>query len=148
MERTSGEEYLVKCEIEDHPVVNSVGFLSSSGKNKTDVYANLRCYGDSLDGNCSVEPVGIRMSNKRPTQLDCLCDLHTRIQQNHATSAFLQRKHCKLSHQQSNQGHSRHHARQGPHDDRKNHVVHSSVSAVVTHVLKEGVTHRTREYTD
>ncbi len=49
MERTSEEEYMVKCEIEDHPVVNSVGFLAASGKNKAGVYANLRCYAASLD---------------------------------------------------------------------------------------------------
>ena len=31
----------------------------------------------------AVKQVGIRMSTKRPTQLDCLHELHTRIQQNH-----------------------------------------------------------------
>jgi hypothetical protein len=43
-----------------------------------------------------VQQVGIRMSSKRPTQLDCLRELHTRT----ATSASLQRKHGKLPHQQ------------------------------------------------
>ena len=83
MERTSGEEDLVKCEIEDHPVVNNVGFLTGSGKNKVVVYANLRCYAACLNGDCSVQQVGIRMSTKRPTQLDCLSELHSRIQQHH-----------------------------------------------------------------
>ena len=46
--RISEVEYLVKCEIEDQPVVNSVGFLAASGKNKAGVYANLRCHATSL----------------------------------------------------------------------------------------------------
>ena len=54
MKRISEVEYLVKCEIEDHPVVNSMGFLAASGKNKEAVYDNLRCYADSLDGGCRV----------------------------------------------------------------------------------------------
>jgi hypothetical protein len=33
MKNIAEVEYLVKCEIEDHPVVNSVGFLATSGKN-------------------------------------------------------------------------------------------------------------------
>ena len=74
----------MKCEIEDHPVVNRVGFLATSGENKSGVYGNLRCSAASLDGDCSVQQVGIRMSSKRPTQLDCLCELHARIQQNHS----------------------------------------------------------------
>jgi hypothetical protein len=84
MERTPEEEYLVKCENEDHPVVNSMGFLSTSGKNKSGTYANLRFYASFLDGVCNVQQVGIRMSSKRPTtQMDCLRELRTRIQQNH-----------------------------------------------------------------
>jgi hypothetical protein len=47
-----------------------------------------------------------------------------------------------------NQGHSRHHARQGTHDDRKNNVAHSSDSALATHVLQKGVAHGARKYTD
>ena len=43
MKRISEVEYLVKLEIEDHPVVNSVGFLSTSGKNIADVYTMLDC---------------------------------------------------------------------------------------------------------
>ena len=62
IERTSGEEYLVKCDIEDHPVVNNVGFLTTSGKNNAGVYVNLRCYAASLDGGCSVQQVGITKS--------------------------------------------------------------------------------------
>ena len=76
--------------------MNSVGFLAVSGKNEAGVYVNLRCCASSLDGGCSVQQVGIRMSSKRPTQLDCLRELHTRT----ATSASLQRKHGKLPHQQ------------------------------------------------
>ena len=66
--RISEVEYLVKCEIEDQPVVNSVGFLAASGKNKAGVYANLRCYASSLDGACSVQQVGIRMSRANVPQ--------------------------------------------------------------------------------
>ena len=43
-----------KCKIEDHPVVNSVGFLTVSGKNKAGIDTKLRCYASSLDGGCSV----------------------------------------------------------------------------------------------
>ena len=110
----------MKCEIEDHPVVNIMGFLAASGKNKVDVYANSRCYAVSLDESSRIT----------------------------ATSASLQRNHDKLSHQQSNQGHSRHHAREGAHDERKNHVAHSSGSVLVSHVLQEGVARGSRKYTD
>ena len=47
-----------------------------------------------------------------------------------------------------NQGHSRHHAREGAHDDRKSHVTHSSGSALASHVLHEGVVHGACQYTD
>ena len=47
-----------------------------------------------------------------------------------------------------NEGHSRHHARQGTHDDRKNNVAHSSGSALASHVLQKGVAHGARKYTD
>ena len=73
----------MKCEIEDHPDVNSVGFLTVLEKNKLVVYANLRCYAASLDGDCSVQKVGMRMSSKRLTMFDCFRELHTRIQQDH-----------------------------------------------------------------
>jgi hypothetical protein len=46
-----------------------------------------------------------------------------------------------------NQGHSRHHTRQGAHD-RKDNVDHSSDSTLVNHVLQKGVAHGTRKYTD
>jgi hypothetical protein len=36
-----------------------------------------------------------------------------------------------------NQGHSRHHARQGAHDDRKKNVPHSSDSVLANHVLQK-----------
>ena len=40
--------------------------------------------GDCTDGGCTVKQVGpIRMSSKRPTQLDCLRDLGERIWQDH-----------------------------------------------------------------
>jgi hypothetical protein len=39
-------------------------------------------------------------------------------------------------------------ARQGTHDDRKNNVVHSSGSALASHVLQKGVSHGSRKYTD
>ena len=89
MEGTSTEEVLLKREIEDLPVVSSLSFIPTIGRDKTGVSANLRCnvaslHGGCTDGGCTVKQVGpIRMSTKHPTMQDCFRELHTRIQQDH-----------------------------------------------------------------
>ncbi len=62
-------------EIEDHPVVISLSFVRTIGRDKAGYRVNLRC-------DCKqVGPV--HMSSKRPTQQDCLRELGRLIQQDH-----------------------------------------------------------------
>jgi hypothetical protein len=81
MEGTSTEEGMLKREIEDFPVVSSLSFHRSIGRDKAGVRDNLRCnvassHGGCTDGGCTVKQVGpIRMSTKHLTMLDCLCEL-------------------------------------------------------------------------
>jgi hypothetical protein len=85
MEETSTEQELLR-EIEDLPVVISLSFHHTIGRDKTDVRTNLRCnvvssHGSCTDGGgCTVKQVGpIRMSTKHPTMFDCLREIQTRI---------------------------------------------------------------------
>jgi hypothetical protein len=58
-------------EIEDHPVVISLSFIRTIGRDKAGYRVNLRC-------DCKqVGPV--HMSSKRPTQQDCLRELGRRF---------------------------------------------------------------------
>ncbi len=52
---------------------------------------------------------------------------------------------CPQSHGKI-KGHSRHHAREGSHIDRTDHVDNSSVSALVSHFVHEGVAHGAHRY--
>jgi hypothetical protein len=89
VEGTSTEEDLLMREIEDLPVVTSLSFIHTIGRDKSGYHTNLRCpvvssHGDCTDAGCTVKQVGtIRMSTKHPTMFDCLCEFLTRIQQNH-----------------------------------------------------------------
>ena len=89
MEGTSTEEGLLKREIEDLPVVISLSFIRTIGRDKTGYRTNLRCHvvsshGDCTDGGCTVNQVGpIHMSGQCPTLVDCLCELKTLIMWDH-----------------------------------------------------------------
>jgi hypothetical protein len=89
MEGTSTEEGMLKREIEDLPVVRSLSFIRTIGRDKTGYRANLRChsvslYGDCTDGGCTVKRVGpILMSGQHPTLVDCLCELKSLIMRDH-----------------------------------------------------------------
>ncbi len=60
-------------EIEDLPVVISLSFIHTIGREKEEYRVNLRCpvvssHGSCTDGGCTVQQVGpIRMSTKHPT---------------------------------------------------------------------------------
>jgi hypothetical protein len=79
----------LKREIEDLPVVSSLSFIRTTGRDKTGYRTNLFCHavsshGVCTDGGCTVNRVGpIHMSSNRPTQLDCLLDLGEQIRQDH-----------------------------------------------------------------
>ena len=45
-------------------------------------------------------------------------------------------------------GHARHHARQGAHIDRKNHLGNASGSALASHLLQQGLGHGARRHED
>ncbi len=76
----------------------------------------------------------VQLSRDRKSELACLQELLKRLQD--------RRDHGE------NEGHSRNHARQGTHDDRKKNVAHSSGSALASPVLQKGVAHGARKYTD
>ena len=79
-----------KRAIEDLPVVSSVRFHAGDKTHKAGVYANLRC-------GCGTKQVGpVRMSSKRPTNVDCFRELGRVIQRDHGPPVSLQRKNCKL----------------------------------------------------
>jgi hypothetical protein len=105
MEGTSTEEVLLKREIEDLPVVNSLSFMRAIGRDKTFYRTNLRCHvvsshGVCTDGGCTVKRVRpIHMSGHRPTLVDCLRELKALIIRDHgdncvaATQAWIPANH-------------------------------------------------------
>jgi hypothetical protein len=88
MKGTSTEEGLLMREIEDHPVVSSLSFIHSIGRDKAGYRANLRC------GCKQVGPV--LMSSKRPTVQDCLRELGRLIHQDHGPTCVAAAQKCKL----------------------------------------------------
>jgi hypothetical protein len=113
--------------------VTKVSRVDTHKDKETGWGTTLKCA--SCPGCCGKkqEPV-VQLSRDRKSELAFLQELLKRLQD--------RRVHDE------NEGHSRHHARQGTHHDRKNNVVHSSGSALASHVLQKGVTHGTRKYTD
>jgi hypothetical protein len=107
MEGTSTEEVLLKREIEDLPVVSSLCFIHTIGRDKSGYRVNLFCdttssYGGCTDGACTVKRVGpVRMSTKHHTMRDCLRALLARIQQDHGSDCVVAVQHGKMSHQQT-----------------------------------------------
>jgi hypothetical protein len=79
MEGTSTEEVLLKREIEDLPVVSSLSFIHTIGRDKTGYRVNLFCdvvssYGGCTDGSCTVKRGKIYIS--QTVTCDKLCVSH------------------------------------------------------------------------
>jgi hypothetical protein len=84
MEGTSREEEVEILTITTFTVVIGLSIHRVTDNRNTEYRVNLNFHTTFSDGNCGEkQSESCRMSRKRPTQLDCLCELHARIQQDH-----------------------------------------------------------------
>ncbi len=156
--RLKMDEDFEKRAIETMPVVSSLRFHTAYAKNKAGYRVNVRC-------GCGAKQVGpVCKSSKRPTFGDCLrersesqllvletCRVYEVAQDGMGRiwlpwswerSVGWPRSHGKIK------GHSRHHARQGTHIDRKNHLVNASGSALAIHLLQQRLGHGAHRHED
>ena len=135
-----------KRAIEALSVVSSVRFHAGDKTHKTGYHANLRC-------GCGAKQVGpIRISSKFPTLRDCLRELGQRIERDHGPTCIAAAQELQAAEKAAadgkNKGDCRHHARQGAHIDRKNHLGNASGSAPPSHLLQQGLGHGAHRHED
>ena len=89
-----------------------------------------------------IEQIEEQLHPKRAHTHDAAGDAHEMLPWSWQRSVGWPRSHGKIK------GHCRHLAREGSHIDRKDHVTNASSSALVSHLLHEGLEHGAHRYED